>query len=113
MKRRGRMMVLPRRDRVGAYAGVGAGKINGQDFAATRRRAYRVCRSIWARYNLVPRVRSGRGRQRGSGAGRGERRQRVAGDVDRRRLLMEPATSGIRRRIPGPGRRRGRVRGRL
>lgn len=26
---------------------------------------------------------------------------------------MEPATSGIRRRIPGPGRRRGRVRGRL
>jgi len=42
MKRRGRMMVLPGRDRVRTDAGVGAGKINGQDFAAARRRAYRV-----------------------------------------------------------------------
>lgn len=46
MKRRGRMMVLPRRDRVSAYARVGTGKINGQDFAATRGRAYRMCRVV-------------------------------------------------------------------
>lgn len=46
MKSRGRMMILPGRHRVGAYTGVGAGKINGQDFAAARRRAYRVCRSV-------------------------------------------------------------------
>lgn len=36
MKRRRRMMVLPGCDRVGADAGVGAGKINGQHFAAAR-----------------------------------------------------------------------------
>lgn len=36
MKRRGRMMVLPGCDRVGAYTRVGAGKINGQHFAAAR-----------------------------------------------------------------------------
>lgn len=46
MKSRGRMMVLPGRHRVRTYARVGAGKINGQDFAAARRRAYRVCRSV-------------------------------------------------------------------
>lgn len=46
MKRRGRMMVLPGCDRIRADTGVRAGKINGQDFAAARRRAYRVCRSV-------------------------------------------------------------------
>lgn len=46
MKSRRRMMVLPGRDCIGTYTRVGAGKINGQDFAAARRRTYRVCRSI-------------------------------------------------------------------
>jgi len=94
-------MVLPGRHRVGTYARVGAGKINGQDFAVARRRAYRVCRSVWARHNLVPRVRSGRRGQRGSGTRRGKRRQGVASDVDRRRFLMETATR-IGRCISGP-----------
>lgn len=62
MQRRGRMMILPRRDRVRADSGVRAGKINGEDFAAARRGAYRVCRRVRAWHNLVPRVRSGRGR---------------------------------------------------
>lgn len=106
MQRRGRMMVLPGCDRVSAYAGIGAREINGEDFAATRRRAYRVCRSVWAWHNLVPRVRSGRGRQRGRSRGWGERRQRVAGDVHCRRFLMETAR---RWRASRSGRRRGRV----
>ena len=70
MERRGWMMILPGRDRVRADAGVRAGKINGQDFAAARGRAYRVCRRVRAWHNLVPRVRSGRGGQRGRTRGR-------------------------------------------
>jgi len=110
VKSRGRMMVLPGRHRVGTYARVGAGKINGQDFAVARRRAYRVCRSVWARHNFVPRVRSGRRGQRGSGTRRGKRRQGVASDVDRRRFLMETATR-IGRRISRPSRWRRCIRG--
>lgn len=62
MQRRGRVMILPRRDGVRADPGVGAGKIDGEDFAAARRGAYRVRGRVRAWHNLVPRVRSGRGR---------------------------------------------------
>lgn len=62
-----------------------------------------MCRRVRAWHNLVPRVRSGRGGQRGR-ARRSQWWQSVAGDVDRRGLLVQSA------RVPSicRARRRGR-----